>query len=174
MKIWVKALVSLALLFHLFAVFVFPNPESLLSRRTSWLVFPYGNLLGLNTTWRFFSPNPVMKVFEYEAYRYDESGDIVFEQKARFPESLEAAGSRETFNRLMNFAMYGSSREESIENVLKPYFCKKFPSAEVSFYLIDYVLPSLESARLKAGNFESMARERKVPLARADCPGGEG
>ena len=173
MKPWVKALASLALLFHLFAVFVFPNPESLLSRQTSWLLFPYGNLLGLNTTWRFFSPNPVLKVFEYEAYGYDSNGDVNFEKKGQFPESLEQAGSRETFNRIMNFAMYASSRQDGVEKVLKPYFCKRFPKAEVSFYLLDYQLPSMELAKLEAGDFESMAKKRRVPLSSVNCSGGD-
>ena len=173
MKTWVKAVVSLALVFHLFAVFVFPNPESLLSRQASWILFPYGNFLGLNTTWRFFSPNPIINLLEFEAYGYNDEGDVDFEKVGRLPDSMDMVYSRESYNRLMNFAMLASSREKHFKGILKHYFCGQYPEAdEIAFFHVEYVLPSIEKARIQTGDFESLVTQRKTPLPATNCKVG--
>lgn len=148
MKTWVKVLLSLFIVFHLLAVLVLPNPNSILYRRLPILV-EYGNLLAINTTWRFFSPNPLIKTVEYETYEYDDFYDVIKSESHLFPESVSGVGGREAFNRTMNYAMIASSRADWAQELLGPLLCKKHPNAdEIAIYQVRNDLMAIEKAQL--------------------------
>ena len=46
-------------------------------------------IVSLNTTWRFFSPNPQMQTIFYEAIGYSEAGDVVYQKEHQFPELMD-------------------------------------------------------------------------------------
>ncbi len=172
----IKGLLSLALLWHLVAIVVAPNPDSILHRQLSPILLPYVNFLSVNTTWRFFSPNPMMRSLEYRAFTYTEDGDVIETESTPFPSVLQKSHSRESYNRRMNFAMFMTSRQDLMEGVLAPILCKRHPGAqEVGIYQIQHNFPPVEAARLES-KFETTARKDlvqtvKVHMGDISCPG---
>lgn len=165
-----KVAASAALVFHLLAVLIFPNPNSIIFREMPFLSF-YGNLLGLNTTWRFFSPNPLIRTVEYTVYSYDESAETFEASKVwQYPESVEAVGNRETFNRLLNFAMLAANTAEWANALLGPILCRKHVSADViALYQVKTEFLPIEKARMMQASGESLYTRHKEQVADIHC-----
>lgn len=141
MKTAVKVLLSLFICFHLLAILVLPNPNSLPNRELP-LLSTYGNLLAINTTWRFFSPNPLIKTVEYETYKYDDNYNVIETKEYKFPLSVEDIGGREAYNRTLNYAMIAVGHPDWAYQLLGPVLCRKHPEVdEIAIYQLrrDYV-----------------------------------
>lgn len=163
---------SAFLLFHLAAVFVLPNPDSIIYRETESLFLNYGNVLGINTTWRFFSPNPLIHMFEYEVVtaegnEADAEGNVI---KHRYPESVESAGSREGFNRRLNQVMFMMADPQHLNDFMAPYLCKQHPKATgLSFYSVSREFPTVETARTYESRRESLEKLKRRFIVNVDC-----
>lgn len=135
------------------------------------LLSAYGNLLGLNTTWRFFSPNPLIRTIEYTFYSYDEDSQNYDASKVwQFPESLEAIGSRESYNRLLNFAMLAAATPEWATALLGPILCRKHQQADViAVYQVRTEFLPIERARLMQASGENLYFRHRDKVADLDC-----
>jgi hypothetical protein len=144
-----KAFLSLFIVFHIFAVVILPNPESIVNRVLSPIIVPYGSFLGVNTTWRFFSPNPLVRLLVYEVF--SRNADGVLEGKTyRYPRTLQEEGLRETFNRKFSNSMFMMARLEYITDVLRPSLCKWHPEAEtIAISMTGRVLSSIEKTKFE-------------------------
>ncbi|HTL12160.1 MAG TPA: hypothetical protein VL588_06715, partial [Bdellovibrionota bacterium] len=58
---------SLILVFHLLVVALVPNQHLYVHRASAGILLPYANLLGINTAWRYFAPDPAPPVY----YEFD-------------------------------------------------------------------------------------------------------
>ena len=160
-----KILLSLFLVFHVVAIFVLPNPDSILYREWQGVIATYGSTIGMNTTWRFFSPNPSLSTVEYEVVKSGHEPE-----KFRYPASVEQVGSREAFNRLMNFAIFMAATRENLEKFLHPYICKMHPDAEqIAYYIITNKFPTIENAQLRASSREDLSVKARNPAGEFDC-----
>ncbi|MEK6554565.1 MAG: hypothetical protein AABZ31_04945 [Bdellovibrionota bacterium] len=160
-----KILLSIFLAFHVSAIFVLPNPDSILYREWQNVFATYGSSIGMNTTWRFFSPNPALSTVEYEVVRSGEEPE-----RHRYPESVAQVGSREAFNRLMNFAIFMAANREYLEKYLHPYICKLHPEAEqISYYVITNKFPTIENAQLRASSREDLSVKARNGAGEFDC-----
>ena len=64
-----KFFLSVFIILHVTTMVVVSNPGSILSRSLPHFMISYASTLGLNTTWRFFSPNPAgERYIEYEVH----------------------------------------------------------------------------------------------------------
>ena len=160
-----KILLSLFLCFHIAAVFVLPNPDSILYRETEKVFATYGSLLGFNTTWRFFSPNPSLSTVEYTALK---DGEELRQKK--YPDSVEEVGNRDSFNRLMNYAIFMAARREFLEKYLHPYICKINPDADaIAYSIVTNRFPTIEKAQLEASAREDMTERVRNPAGEFGC-----
>lgn len=151
-------------------MFVLANPEGLLYRKLSPVYTTYGNLIGLNTTWRFFSPNPILDRIEYEAIGYDESGAVSYQVTRTFPDRNFDVHSRESFNRMMNLAAVYAAKEELSDNYLAPWLCRRHPKAdEIYLYIIRTALPNIEKAKFLIGDRDSLAETNRFLLRSYKC-----
>jgi hypothetical protein len=151
-------------------VLLSPNPESIVHRILSPVFSGYGNFLGVNNTWRFFSPNPNLRILEYDARTYDEESDVSREETHRFPESYEAVGNREGYNRRLNFAMMVSGHFQALDKIMAPLLCKLQPWAqEISIYHLHREFPSVEKANTYGAGRESLSEVRRIHLRDVDC-----
>lgn len=128
-----KVALSLFVIFHVAAVFILPNPGSLLYNATQSVVQKYGTAIGVHTTWRFFSPNPLIKTLEYRVIGSpDDSSEVVH----RFPQDVAEVKNREGYNRVMNYSMFMAMSRETLEKHLNVHLCKKWPKATAIEYEI--------------------------------------
>ena len=73
MRVIGKVSLSVFICFHITTMILVANPSSLLSRMAPHFMISYASTLGLNTTWQFFSPNPMgERYLEYEIHTENE------------------------------------------------------------------------------------------------------
>lgn len=162
-----KVAISAFVVFHLAAVFILPNPDSILYHATQKVIRTYGTALGLHTTWRFFSPNPLLKVLEY---RVVGSKTESAETRHRFPEDVKEAGNREGFNRLMTYAMYMAQSKETLEAHLQPYLCAKWPDAtSIEYEILGNEFPAIERAQKIGLDREMLMKQVRQPAGELEC-----
>ena len=170
MRAAIQLVISIWLLLHLLVVGLAPNPDSIVFRKAESLITSYGNFLGVNTTWRFFSPNPLIQTIFYEAVAYSEDGDVTFHLEKRFPEPGVEVSSRESLNRMMSSAMMTSGRIDLIDPILKPFLCARHPKADQIFvYAVQYKLPSIDKARILGGDREDLTTKERTAITNFKC-----
>lgn len=173
---WKKALLSLFVVFQVSVVFVLPNPDSILYRETYKYFASYANTLGFNTTWRFFSPNPFMWVVEYDVIPdLDAWRGLEFETY-RYPSSLQDVGTREGFNRRLNFGMFMTSQDRLLENYFGPFLCKRHPEAEIiAIYMVGRETPSIDRMKLEPSwsSITDIANIRRMKVKDFSCVSDE-
>lgn len=170
-----RVLLSAFLIFHVTAILVLPNPESIIFRRVEKIFVNYGNLLGINTTWRFFSPNPLIRMFEYEVVENDAYAEYAVEvERHRWPASVEAVGTREGFNRRLSYAMIMMANQLYLREILAPYLCRFHPLAKaLNFYAVHREFPSVEKAQTYVSGREDLEKMDRMGLGEYPC-GEEG
>lgn len=169
----IKGLLSLGILFHLLAILVLPNPNSILSRELPVLV-EYGNILTINTTWRFFSPNPLIRTIEYKTYNYKQGLNVPVEKEYLFPEPpegfIESLLGREKYNRTLNYSMLISSRPEWAEAFLSKVLCEKHQEVdEIAVFQVHREFEPIEKARVMNSRYDSLVRVKKRRVADFTC-----
>lgn len=164
-----KFILSVFIIFHLICVFILPNPDGILYRQFAPVVVTYGSFFGFNTTWRFFSPNPLIRIMQYEVFSRNEDGNLVG-QIFQYPRSLEEEGSRENFNRKLTNSMFMMMREEYMRDILGPKICSWHPGAEIiSFSMRGRVLPSIEKSKFMGSVREEISEIQTQHLTDVNC-----
>ncbi len=141
-----------------------------MNRELPWLV-EYGNILTLNTTWRFFSPNPLIRTVEYKTYEYE--NDIPTEQEFLFPEPpkglLQSLFNREKYNRTLNYSMLITSREEWAQAYLSKLLCRMHPKAdEIAVFQVHREFMPIEKARFMQ-DYRSLMKTKRRRVADFQC-----
>ena len=166
----IKILASAFILFHISSVFVLPNPEGILYRHWSW-VTNYGNLFGFNTTWRFFSPNPLIRVLEYDVFYRDQTGDLQM-SSFQYPKPLSQEPSREVYNRKMTNGMFMLSRGDHFDKTLGVKLCSWHPRAEtIAIYTKGRVFPSVEKSRFEGSRVSDIGAIERIHVKDLECSG---
>jgi len=62
-KLLVKVILSGWIVYNIFTMLVMPNLGAYFGRSTSRFITPYGNTVGLNASWNFFSPDPAHTMY---------------------------------------------------------------------------------------------------------------
>jgi hypothetical protein len=164
-----KVILSVFIVFQLTCVFVLPNPDSIIYRELAPLVVTYGNFFDFNTTWRFFSPNPMVRLMEYDVFTPGPDGKLITES-FRYPKSLEDEGSRENFNRKLNNAMYMMGRAEFLKDIFGPTICSWHPKADsIAVYMRGRVLPTIEKSKLTGGERIELGEVERQYVADINC-----
>ena len=126
---------------------VMGNGSSFLGRYTASFYTPVANMIGVNTTWNFFSPDPAnIMYFKYIIHFEDEYGNPTQEPIEQFypthKDGSEFAHHVRRQNYMMRFVAIDSER---IEQYFIPWICKKNPKAtKIQFEFIMNAIPSLD------------------------------
>lgn len=145
-----KILFSIFILFHLAVIIIFPNGSSYLGRASTLLV-PYANILGLNTTWNFFSPDPAHTMFLKYSIRFEDAdGNELREPLDGFipPEKEQIAvdSSKRRFLYAVRFLILDTNR---MKVILGPWLCRQNPGAShVKMEQMLEPIPNLDKAIL--------------------------
>ncbi len=141
-----KIFLSIFIVWQIFCAFVLPNPESLLYQRLYSSVVWYGNLFGLNTVWQFFSPDPRIRLFEYDVFSRDRFGLLHLTARGRFPKKMRQEPNRDVYNRKLMSGMYLVMWQKAPHTIGR-YLCMKYPTADIiAVYLRGRVFPNIEAA----------------------------
>ncbi len=162
-------LLSLFILFHLCAVLLFPNPSSILSRNLSFFFNDYGNLLGLNTTWQFFSPNPgAMKYIDYDVIvEKEDEFDI---KNYQFPPQGSQRNLKPNHSRLFYFAVRMVSSGENISRFFIPYLCRKHPEAtSIAIKTVEKRILPIERVKLAQDDLLDEEGDYRLPDQELSC-----
>ncbi len=135
------------------AILLLPNYGSFLGRQYLSAFAQWGNLLVLNTSWNFFSPDPAhIMYFEYQYTNLDAS-----QSRGVFPPE-GVMGTRDLRHRRDLYMMrYLALDPARIQNLLGPWLCRQNPQAN-DMHLTHYVklIKPLEKSLLDAdGRFPS-------------------
>lgn len=140
-----RLLLSLFLLFHVFAIWASPNPRSFLYLSSSPVLKPYLDFLGLNSSWAFFAPEPVFPPMYLDYAIEFADRDTV---RGRFPEQQDHNFFRDRFNRRMSLSRSIMTNEAHTQNMFVPYLCREYPGAsDIKLWRVTGIQPSFEMVR---------------------------
>lgn len=169
----VKGILTLWILFHLLVVLVMPNLGSYVGRTLQKYLTPYGNSIGLNASWNFFSPDPAHTMYlRYTAYFENENGEELQEpQEHYFPESGEKPvhDIRQKRNLYaMRFMILDSQR---LKTVLGPWLCRQHPQASRIYmeHVIQTVAPLDEAQAFQDRSMKDLSQEIPYVNAVLNC-----
>lgn len=125
---WLRVLASLFIIYHLLVIAILANNTSYLGRSLGRFLAPYGNTLGLNSSWNFFFMPPEHAMYIHYIVFFDENSEKEPVEGFVPPEKekivVDSSGRR--FFYLMRFLM---SDEKRIQLLLAPYLCRQHPGA---------------------------------------------
>ena len=129
---WGKALLSLWLVYHLTAVVIVPNFNSLLGEMFGRFFIHYTNTLGISIPWQFFSPDPSVKVYWQYSLDYPDKEEGVIEREMelhQWPPSQSTQFFRASYYRKIYQSRMTSSTAETYHKLFIYWLCKKHPQA---------------------------------------------
>jgi len=126
-----KIVFSFFIVFHLLVLLILSNNSSFLSRLYGDYLAPYANMLALNTTWNFFSPDPAHTMyFKYVAYFENENGETTKEPIEEYiPNTKNEVVLQSSRRRVLYYMRYMILDTQRIEKVLSKWLCRKNPGA---------------------------------------------
>lgn len=137
-----RTLLSLLLIFHLFAVLVTPNARSYLYLSARPIIKPYLDALGMGHTWAFFAPEPVFTPMYLDYVVEFKSGDPL---RLRFPEETNPYFFRDRYNRRMNLSHFIMNSEDNWKNMLVSHLCHQHRDvSSVKLWRISSQQPTIE------------------------------
>lgn len=140
---FIRIAFSLFIVFHLIVIVVLSNGGSYYGRALSPYLTSYANVIGLNSSWNFFSPDPANSMYLRVSLL---NGDDYHEEF--YPpgkEKFEWSGNQRRFLYFVRYMLVDPSR---IESFLIPWFCKTHPGTErISVDFVIQPIPSLDKAR---------------------------
>ena len=178
----IKKILSVFLVYHLLVIVVLPNCDSILGRKLSPWLTPYANTLGLNTSWRFFSPEPSPTIY----YVYDAdtaesparaAADQFWQERGfitgRWPPEQPQGMLAENIRRLVYHSRFTTMNAERVEKFMGSLLCRFFPQAPtVSVRAVLQEIPSIEKSALGSESFSESARERTLETFEFSCVKG--
>lgn len=166
---WIRALLSIFIIYHLVAVALAPNSTSFLGRVLGPYYLGYANMVGAHTPWNFFSPDPADNFrIEYKVRFSEISGTPTLTQT--LPEwydkgTLSPNERRDLY--LTRFLMMDPTR---LASLFGPWMCRKYPEAsEVVSQFKVQKLPPLDRALLDPQNWKSDITEIELPAFTHYC-----
>ncbi len=128
-KTWLSLIISLWIIYHLVVILIMPNSTSFLLRQLGSPFLSYANVLGLNTSWNFFSPDPAhVMYFQYSVTRKDQSSEEESEVLYIPPEKNKGPFGN-TKRRLMYSMRYMVLDQRRVDALLGPWLCRRHPEA---------------------------------------------
>jgi hypothetical protein len=117
---WVRAGLSVYILFHLFCVLLVPNSDNYTGNYFLKALQPYVYFFELTNNWNFFSPNPEPPIYvEYELL--DDQGQTA--RTGRWPDVKDPFFWRERQTRRITAADFMVSQELRAEKMMVGYLC---------------------------------------------------
>lgn len=140
----IHAVLSIFLIYHLFAVILAPNIRTYLGTRASSLVAPYIAFFELASEWGFFAPDPGPPPVYIEYEIYGAGGTSV--KKGSWPEKKDPFWIRERQNRRVGVARFLMAHPERIEKMMGPYLCHSHSEAHsIGLWRIMASIPRLHA-----------------------------
>jgi len=157
---WVKAGLSLFLVFHLFCMLLVPNSDNYAGEFFLKFTQPYLFFFELTNTWNFFAPNPEPPIYiDYQLL--DAQGQSYV--TGRWPDIKTPYFLRERQTRLITAADFMVNNEHRAEKMMVNYFCHQIPHpGSVRLWRIMETAPS--SAEVASGRRtigDEVGEERK-------------
>lgn len=178
--LWIKIALSLFLLLHLSAILILPNPDSILARKWAPIILEYSNILGINTTWRFFSPEPspaVYFVYDADSAQSDApaEGDQFWQSRGfitgQWPPENVSSMLAENRQRLVYHSRFTTVSDERTAKFLGNLICRFYSQAyTVSVRAIFEEIPQIENQTLSRLKFDESKRERELSNTEFPCP----
>lgn len=180
MSLAFRILASIAILIQLIIVWTIPNSSSIPGRTISNWVSPYINQLGINSTYRFYAPDPPPTMFiEYEIVKRVSDLEDIEEKEDEsdvrtFPEELLGSILQERFNRRVASARWMSSFPGQMEKYFVQWICRRNPEADAVFVRqVIRDVPSVEKSKVEKGNFEELTIQDKTTGQQFACIRGD-
>lgn len=178
-RTYLKVGLSFFIVYHLATILVLPNSDSIISRKISPVLAPYANALGLNTSWRFFSPEPSPTIFfVYDADMTD--GGVMAPKDqfwrdrgfitGRWPPENPKGMIKENVKRLVYHSRFATMSRDRVEKFMGSLLCRFFPKAQtVSVRAVMREIPSIEKSVLTEEEFGQSSRERDMDNFEFSC-----
>lgn len=172
MRVIGKVSLSVFICFHIATMILVANPSSLLSRMAPHFMISYASTLGLNTTWQFFSPNPMgERYLEYEIHTENEPAFDDEQYYHYWPPKAESGMARENRNRAFYHSLFSTLNSNNIEEIFIPWACRRHPEAlSISIRGETRSLPSIEVAGIKKKRFKDLSKSYGFNLEEHTCP----
>lgn len=164
---------SIYIVYHLTAIIILPNSESVLGRWLSPYLTVYANNLGLNASWRFYSPDPVPYLyFEYEPM-YEADVEREFET-LHWPPRNRDEFLHDNYLRLTCHSQSSSVTADLSKRFLVPWLCRRHPDAyAISVRPIWEEVPTIERAGIEQRDFAHMVETRSMAPEQYECANEE-
>lgn len=130
---------------------VMANNSSAVVRSIGAYVVPWANVLGLNMTWNFYSPDPANVLYlDYKIIFEDQNGEATREPiEGFFPEEKTSMVFNLNHRRFLSAMRFMTVEPKRLQNVFADWFCRKNPGAtRVVIKVIMEKIPNIEAARL--------------------------
>jgi hypothetical protein len=145
---------------------VLGNGSSFLGRSLGQYFTPVANMVGLNTTWNFFSPDPAHTMYlRYTVHFEDEYGNPVKESiQSLFPPEETNNDFRVHIRRMSYVMRFYASSSDRLREFLIPWLCKKNPGAtRIQTEVLLNRIPSLEVASTLAGSdYDELVKQEEI------------
>ncbi len=125
----IKTILSVWIIYHLFCIVFMPNSSSYLLRLMGDKVLPYANVLGLNTSWNFFSPDPAhIMYFQYNITKKNQDPN---EESPDFfiPPEKNKGPFGVSERRIMYAMRFVIIDQRRVDSLLGPWICRMHPEA---------------------------------------------
>jgi hypothetical protein len=130
-RLGIKIILTLWICYHILTMIIMANGTSVVGRTIGQYFTPYANVLNLNTTWNFFSPDPTNTMYiEYQIYFENEVGDEI---KPTLTEYFPAEKDQMVFDNFRRRYLYPmrffAVSEQRLSLGFAPWLCRKYPEA---------------------------------------------
>ncbi len=168
---WLKAALSVWIVYHLFAVMLIPNSQSFLGMKAVPWIEPYANFFEFTNIWSFFAPEPGPPPVYIEYELIDRQGGA--SEFGRWPERQSPFSLRERQNRRIAAAEFMMSSEVRAERMMVQYLCRRHSQAgSFRLWRVVYSIPGFqEVAEGKRVIGDEVRMERRL-VSHSFCEGG--
>lgn len=145
---------------------VLGNGSSFLGHYLAEYYTPVANMVGLNTTWNFFSPDPAHTMYlRYTVHFEDEYGNPKQEAIQSLYPPEETNRDFATHIRRLSYQMrFLVASSEHIKKYFVPWICQKYPGAtRIQTDVLLSRIPNLEVAStLSNSNYDDLVKQEEV------------
>jgi hypothetical protein len=157
---WLKGILSVFIVYHLYGVIFAPNSQTYLGMRSVPFYESYLSFFEFMTSWGFFAPEPGPPPVFIEWELVDGKGDVL--EADRFPSYPDPFFLRERQNRRMSIVRFMAGNDARAEKMLVPYLCQKNSKIKsIRLWKVGYEIPSpleVTSGKRKVGDNEVKVR----------------
>lgn len=171
--VFIKTLLSIWILYHLFVVVIMSNGASFMARYFQRAITPYANQTGFNTSWNFFSPDPAHTMYiRYTVNFNDENGEPTKDTVEGFFPALKNVGTFDPRQRRELYLMhYFILSPDRLEKLFAPMICRQYPGA--SSVHVDFVIESIapldQANLLKGQTMEDLSHQNEFIKREISC-----